>query len=53
MRLSEVEWDRAKDERESDAQREYLLAQAEQAHGKAAAEAQVAVAITRLEYLLA
>ena len=41
VRLSEVEWDEKKDEREGDAEREYLQVKADKGHGKEATDAQV------------
>ena len=41
VRLSEIEWDEGKDEREGDAEREYLQAKADRARGQEATDAQV------------
>lgn len=47
VRLSEVEWDESKDEREQDSEREFLKAKADKGHGQEAAAAQVAVAVRK------
>ncbi len=45
VRLSEVEWDVKRDEREGDDEREYLQTKADKGFGKEAADAQIAVAV--------
>jgi len=49
VRLSEVEWDEQKDEREGDAEREWIKVKADRGHGKDATEAQVVVCCSVLQ----